>query len=190
MNRDVCWLDRGRWATGCVVALALCTTLTRPAAAAATVRLALPIAQFGLTDSAAAAPGILGHVHRMATRSERTLTRLVTLVTSGLVTWLWVLLSGIVFLVVSAIASAVDLRMFTSQRLNSQALARDLLQGVRIFFRILRDRQPPYMPRLIPALALVYWLLPVDLLGDGIPVVGMLDDVLVAVLAAKLFIYM
>ena len=48
----------------------------------------------------------------------------------------------------------------------------------------------PYVPRAVVVMALIYWLLPVDLLGDGIPVVGMLDDLLIAVLAAKLFIYL
>ena len=48
----------------------------------------------------------------------------------------------------------------------------------------------PYLPRAVLVMALLYWLLPVDLVGDGMPVVGMLDDVLVAVLAAKLFIHL
>ncbi len=171
------------------VVVMLCAAVARPVAALSAARFELPRAQLGLS-AAAAAPGVLGHVHRLAARSERTLSRLADLMETGLSTGFWVLLSVVFFLVVVAIASATDLRMFSWRRQNSRVLARDLLNGVRMFFRILRDRRTPYLPRVVVILALLYWLLPVDLLGDAVPVVGMLDDVLIAVMAAKLFIYL
>ena len=188
MNVDSPWLNRVRWLP--VVALVFCAVVAQPVAAVPAVRLEMPGAQLGLSATAAAAPGMLGRVHRLATRSERALSRLTTLVASGLSTWFGVLLSAAIFLVVSAIASATDVRMFAWGRQSAQVLVRDLLHGVRMFFRILRDRRTPFLPRVVLVMALLYWLLPFDLLGDGMPVVGMLDDLLIAVLAAKLFIYL
>jgi len=187
MNVDSSWFRRVKRLP--LVAVGLCGAWAQPVAAMSPVRSALLAVQFQLSASAAA-PGVLGHVHRLASHSERTLSRLAALVINGLDTWLWMLLSAALFLVVTAIASAADLRMFTSGWHNPQASTRDLVHGVRMFFRIVRDARTPYLPRAVVVMALLYWLLPVDLLGDGMPVVGMLDDLLIAVLAAKLFIYL
>jgi uncharacterized membrane protein YkvA (DUF1232 family) len=171
------------------MAMVLCVVLVQPVVAFSATGLRFPTAPLGLSVSAAA-PGVLGHVHRLASRSERTLRRLTLLVASGLSTWFWVLLSAGLFLVVSAVASAADMRMFALRQQSSQVVVRDLVHGVRMFFRILRDARTPYLPRAIVVMALLYWLLPADLLGDRMPVVGMLDDLIIAVLAAKLFIYL
>lgn len=146
--------------------------------------------QIGLDAAAAAAPGFLGRVHRVATHTERVLGRVSAMVTSAAATWLWILPSTALFLVVVAVASATDLRMLDLRRQTPQMLARDLGHGVRAFFGILRDRQTRYLPRSVLALALLYWLLPTDLVGDGTPAVGMLDDLVVAILAAKVFIHL
>jgi uncharacterized membrane protein YkvA (DUF1232 family) len=187
MNVDSSWLSKVRWLV--VATAVLCAAVVQPVQALPVAPFELPAAQLGLCVSAAA-PGVLGRVHRMVSRGEHTLRRLASLVISGLSTWFWVLLSAAAFLVVAAVASATDVRMFAWGPQSSQVLARDLVHGVRMFFRILRDPRTPYLPRAVLALALVYWLLPVDLLGDGMPVVGMLDDLLIAVVAAKLFIHM
>jgi uncharacterized membrane protein YkvA (DUF1232 family) len=146
--------------------------------------------QFAVNAAAAAAPGFLGRVHRVATHTERGLRRVGALVTSAAAAWLWILPSAILCLIVAAVASATDLRMLDLRRQTPQMLARDLVHGVRTFFGILRDHQTRYLPRAVLALALLYWLLPTDLVGDGTPVVGMLDDLIVVILAAKLFIYL
>jgi uncharacterized membrane protein YkvA (DUF1232 family) len=126
----------------------------------------------------------------VATRSERVLRRVGALVIGVAAACLWVLPSTAFFLIVVAVAAATDLRMLDLRRQTRQMLARDLGHGVRIFFGILRDRQTRYLPRGVLGLALLYWLLPTDLLGDGTPAVGMLDDLAVAILAAKLFVYL
>lgn len=190
MNLNLIWLGQRNWLLTCTVALLLCAPLIEPAAALEGVRLEFPTGEIGLSAAADWAPGMEGRVHRMVTRSERALGRLASAVSNGLVTWFWIVLSAALFLVVSAIASATDLRMLNLRGQDPQNLARDLGHGVRMFFRILRDRRTPYLPRAVLVMALLYWLLPVDLVGDGMPVVGMLDDVLVAVLAAKLFIHL
>lgn len=169
----------------CAVIVVFGAVLMRPTVALSAVRVDF---EFGLHAVAAAAPGIEGHVHRMFTRAERFVERLGTAVTTAAVTWLWIFPSAVLFLVVAAIASATDRRMLDLRHHGLAVLARDLSHGVRMFFRIARDRRTPYLPRAILVLALLYWVLPLDLVGDGIPMVGMLDDVLVAVVAAKLFI--
>jgi uncharacterized membrane protein YkvA (DUF1232 family) len=146
--------------------------------------------QIGLNAAAAAAPGLLGRVHRVATRTERLLTRFSAAVTGAATAWMWILPSAALFLVVAAVASATDLRMLDLRRQTAQMLARDLGHGVRTFFGVLRDRQTPYLPRGVLALALLYWLFPADLVGDGTSTVGRLDDLVVAILAAKLFIHL
>ena len=146
--------------------------------------------QIGLSAAAAAAPGLLGHVHRVATRTERLLARFSAAVTGAATAWMWILPSAALFLAVAAVASATDMRMLDLRRQTPQMLARDLGHGVRTFFGVLRDRQTPYLPRGVLALALLYWLLPTDLVGDGTPAVGRLDDLVVAILAAKLFIHL
>lgn len=177
------------WVLMCaLVTIGLCAM--PPTTARAAVRVEFPTLQFGLNAAAAAAPGIEGRVHRMATRTERLAVRLATAISGAAVTWSWILPSTLLFLLISAVASAMDLRMLDLRQQSPQVSARDLGQGVRIFFRILRDRRTPYLPWAVLVSALLYWLLPADLVGDGRPVVGLLDDLLVAVLAAKLFIHL
>jgi uncharacterized membrane protein YkvA (DUF1232 family) len=171
-----------------VVVIGLCTT--PPTIALAAVRVEFSNVQFGLNGAAAAAPGMEGHVHRMITRTERLTVRLATAISGAAVAWSWILPSAVLFLLVSAVASATDLRMLDVRQQSPQVSARDLGHGVRIFFRILRDRRTPYLPRAVLVSALLYWLLPADLVGDGRHVVGMLDDLLITVLAAKLFIHL
>jgi uncharacterized membrane protein YkvA (DUF1232 family) len=190
MNLSGSWLSRRVWLPACVVAIVLFGPVAQPAAAHAAIRLEFPGVQFGVNAVAAAAPGILGRVHRMTTRSERTFRRLAAAVSAAVLTWFWIFLSAAVFLVVSAIASATDLRMLDLRRQTAHALALDFGHGVRMFFRILRDGRTPYLPRAVLVLALLYWLLPVDLVGDARPVVGMLDDLVIAVVAAKMFIHL
>ena len=172
------------------LAVVLWVLPTWPAMASSAVRLEFPNMQIGLNAAAATAPGFVGGVHRVTTRTERILRRVGAMVRGAAAAWLWILPSTALFLIVVAVAAATDLRMLDLRRQTAQMLVRDLGHGVRTFFGVLRDRQTRYLPRGVLALALLYWLLPTDLLGDGTPAVGMLDDLVVAVLAAKLFIHL
>jgi len=178
------------WLSICAFAMVLCTLPVQPAMAFSAVRLEFPNMQIGFNTAAAAAPGFLGRAHGVATRTDRVLGRVSAMITSAAAAWLWILPSAAFFFVVVAVASATDLRMLDLRRQTLQMLARDLGHGVRTFFGVLRDRQTRYLPRGVLALALLYWLLPTDLVGDGTPAVGMLDDLVVAILAAKLFIHL
>jgi hypothetical protein len=106
------------------------------------------------------------------------------------VLWLWIGMSIAGFLTVTAFSSVVDRRMWDLRRQGPGVLGRYLGHGIRTFFRILRDRRTPYLARAVLAAALLYWLLPSDLIADTSFWPGSLDDFLVAVLAAKAFMYL
>jgi uncharacterized membrane protein YkvA (DUF1232 family) len=104
--------------------------------------------------------------------------------------WLWAALSIAVFLTVAAFASVADTRMFTFRHEPPGAVARYLGYSIRTFFLILLDRRTPYVARIFLGLALVYWLVPFDLIADKSLVPGFIDDLVVTVAAAKSFIYL
>jgi uncharacterized membrane protein YkvA (DUF1232 family) len=66
-------------------------------------------------------------------------------------------------------------------------LARDSLlllpNLIKLLGRLLRDQRVPRRSKLVVATAMAYVVSPVDLLPEVIPVVGVVDDVLVATLA-------
>lgn len=66
----------------------------------------------------------------------------------------------------------------------------DLVNQVRLFWRLFTDRQVPIWVKLIPPLALVYILSPIDLLPDPMLGLGQLDDLAVLLLGFKLFVEM
>jgi len=66
----------------------------------------------------------------------------------------------------------------------------DLLRRARLAWRLLRDPRMPLPLKLIPGLAVLYVLSPIDLLPDTIPVVTQIDDMAILLLALKLFLDM
>ena len=68
-------------------------------------------------------------------------------------------------------------------------LLRRLPQLARICWGLMLDRRVPFRLKLIPLGALVYLLLPYDLIPDFlVPVIGEIDDLLVLFLAFRLFL--
>lgn len=65
---------------------------------------------------------------------------------------------------------------------------RELIRQGQLAWRLLRDRRVPWLPKLIPPLALLYVLSPIDILPDLSLGLGQLDDIAVLLLAIKLFI--
>ena len=55
-------------------------------------------------------------------------------------------------------------------------------------WRLLQDRQVAPLLKAIPLLALLYVLVPVDLIPDVIPIGGQLDDLAVVLIALRMFI--
>jgi uncharacterized membrane protein YkvA (DUF1232 family) len=52
-----------------------------------------------------------------------------------------------------------------------------VLRHPRAFFRFLGDGSAPLLPRLLALFAVLYVILPIDLVPDAIPVIGWLDDI-------------
>jgi len=129
-------------------------------------------------------------VHRVVRRSENTTRRLQEVLSNAGVLWWPVLISTVMFLLVVGVSSAADLRMLQSRHRGALALARYLGRGMLTFFRILRDRRTPNVARLILVAAFLYWLLPMDFIPDQTLLPGFIDDLLVAIVAAKVFIYL
>jgi uncharacterized membrane protein YkvA (DUF1232 family) len=50
---------------------------------------------------------------------------------------------------------------------------------ITIYRRLLKDRRTPRMAKLLLALAIAYFVSPIDLIPDCIPVLGQLDDLLI-----------
>jgi uncharacterized membrane protein YkvA (DUF1232 family) len=73
-------------------------------------------------------------------------------------------------------------------RLVRRAAALSLRRKLRLAWRLLADRRVPLLARAILPLLLLYLAMPLDLIPDFIPVLGYLDDVLIVLAAAWLFL--
>jgi uncharacterized membrane protein YkvA (DUF1232 family) len=65
-----------------------------------------------------------------------------------------------------------------------------VINQIRLIWRLLRDRDISFWVKLIPPLALLYLLSPVDLLPDPVLGLGQLDDLAILLLGFKLFVEM
>ncbi len=65
---------------------------------------------------------------------------------------------------------------------------KDLIHQARLVWYLLRDPDVPFYLKAIPALSLVYLILPTDLMPDIVPALGQLDDITIMLLGAKMFI--
>ncbi|HEX5369231.1 MAG TPA: DUF1232 domain-containing protein [Dehalococcoidia bacterium] len=59
---------------------------------------------------------------------------------------------------------------------------------LRLVAALMRDERIPRAVRLIPPLLVLYLAMPIDIVPDFIPVLGQLDDVLVAIVAIGLIV--
>jgi len=79
----------------------------------------------------------------------------------------------------------------TTGRSQTPSVQREFLgivEHLRLAWRLWRDRRVPLWPKLVPLAALVYVLVPFDLLADPILGLGQIDDLGVIVLGLKLFV--
>ena len=60
---------------------------------------------------------------------------------------------------------------------------------VRLDWRLMRDRRVPVWPKAMLVGALLYVIMPFDLIPDTIPFVGEVDDVVVVVVTARWFLH-
>lgn len=125
---------------------------------------------------------------RVGRRLERALFQSRGIFKSVGITWLWLSCSVGIFLLITAFAAVLDLRMLNLLRQDARTVSVNLGRGLRIFFRIVGDPRTPYLARGVLAVSLLYWLLPFDLIPDQSVLPGCLDDLVIAIVAAKLFL--
>ncbi len=67
-------------------------------------------------------------------------------------------------------------------------LLKALLFDVRLAWRLVREPRVPLLTKAVVPIAALYFVSPIDLLPDFIPVLGEMDDLVVAYGALKMFI--
>jgi uncharacterized membrane protein YkvA (DUF1232 family) len=73
-------------------------------------------------------------------------------------------------------------------RLARRVVALSLSRKARLAWRLLVDRRVPLLARAVLPAVVLYLAMPLDIVPDFIPVVGYLDDVLIVLGAAWLFL--
>ncbi len=62
---------------------------------------------------------------------------------------------------------------------------------IRLIWSLFRDpRVPPWLKVLVLLIPLIYIIFPTDISPDAVPILGYIDDVILALLALKLFLEM
>lgn len=98
--------------------------------------------------------------------------------------WAWILVT-LGLLIALGVLAARDPRVRSfAERLETLGWRRTL-GGI---WRLLRDGSAPLLPRLLVIPLVIYLVVPVDLVPDFIPVVGLADDLLVIGLTAWLLL--
>jgi uncharacterized membrane protein YkvA (DUF1232 family) len=82
------------------------------------------------------------------------------------------------------------LRSSEMGRLVRRVAALSLRRKARLAWRLLADRRVPLLARAVLPAAVLYLAMPLDIVPDFIPVVGYLDDLLVVLGAAWLFLHL
>lgn len=67
-------------------------------------------------------------------------------------------------------------------------MLRTLMSHVRVSIRLLREPRVPLIFKMIPALAAVYVISPLDFIPDAIPIIGQLDDLGIVYIALEAFL--
>ena len=69
-------------------------------------------------------------------------------------------------------------------------LLKALIFDIRLAWRLLREPRVPLLVKAVVPVAALYFISPIDLIPDFIPVIGEMDDLVVAYGALKMFINM
>ena len=75
-----------------------------------------------------------------------------------------------------------------SMKAKDPGFWRDIWQQARLVFALLRDPEVPFYLKFVPFLALVYLVVPIDLVPDVLIGLGQLDDVTILLVGSKIFI--
>jgi uncharacterized membrane protein YkvA (DUF1232 family) len=71
---------------------------------------------------------------------------------------------------------------------SDQGFWREVWRQARLAWYLIRSPEVPLYLKVLPALAVVYVLLPTDFIPDVFPVIGQLDDITALLVGAKVFI--
>lgn len=71
---------------------------------------------------------------------------------------------------------------------SDQGFWREMWRQARLAWYLIRSPEVPWYLKLLPALAVIYVLLPTDFIPDVFPVIGQLDDITALLVGAKVFI--
>jgi uncharacterized membrane protein YkvA (DUF1232 family) len=95
----------------------------------------------------------------------------------------WLLLSaGVALLLYLALIAAL---LVAGRRMDARALARFIPDCLVLLRRLIGDERVPRRRKIALIALVVYLSIPIDLVPDFIPVVGQLDDVIIAALALR-----
>jgi uncharacterized membrane protein YkvA (DUF1232 family) len=95
----------------------------------------------------------------------------------------WLLLSaGVALLLYLALIAAL---LVAGRGMDARALARFIPDCLVLLRRLIGDERVPRRRKLALLALVVYLSIPIDLVPDFIPVVGQLDDVIIAALALR-----
>ena len=75
-----------------------------------------------------------------------------------------------------------------TKNLSDQGFWKEMWHQVRLAWILLRSPDVPIYLKVLPALAVIYVLIPTDLIPDVFPVIGQLDDLTALIVGAKVFI--
>ena len=67
---------------------------------------------------------------------------------------------------------------------------RELWQQLRLVYYLMLDPEVPIFLKVLPLVAVIYLLFPIDFVPDVVPVLGQLDDVTILIVGLKVFIEM
>jgi uncharacterized membrane protein YkvA (DUF1232 family) len=95
----------------------------------------------------------------------------------------WLLVGPGVTLI--AYLALIAVLLLVGRRTDARGLARFIPDCLVLIRRLIGDDQVPRRSKLVLVALVVYLSVPIDLVPDFIPVVGQLDDVLVAALALR-----
>ena len=87
--------------------------------------------------------------------------------------------------VIVAYAAFVVWLLLAGRRGDARALAGFLPDCAVLLRRVLRDARTPRRTRVVLVLAIGYLLMPIDLVPDFLPVIGVLDDAIVVALTLR-----
>ena len=72
--------------------------------------------------------------------------------------------------------------------MSDQGFWKEMWHQIRLAWFLVRSPDVPIYLKVLPALAVIYVLIPTDLIPDVFPVIGQLDDLTALIVGAKVFI--